>query len=397
MGGASLCSPIVGSGKAVGVPIEIEDSSGNPVTDLSGYTFELTDGVDTQDVTALISTPQNSQLVKGQDLTAYPVTLGAWGGAFSAYSTSSSSSGPTLDFSNPGYYFLDCTPDPASPKSTFGANVTLVLKSAGTTVATVSLDGRSATPIDEFSRIEANLPVVPAIAPSGASNTDFEALYRDYLALVGVPFRPAFAAFAIMELGNSSTGDSLTTVHCYDDLVTSSGGSWTWTAAGQAYIDELTASGASSWPILRARTTGAAGPSFGGTNPCNMALSDLEDDLFLNHLAAQLLLIDGPRGNVPASIYGSVSALQPAALLRLPVPPTTTTIPATTTTSPSSPTTTVPVSGEGSTTVARAADDEGPKLPSAGADNMNPLLAGFSLVWLGGNLLFVSRRRLTTL
>ena len=310
-----ICTPIFGTGKSVGVPITVEDADGNKITNLSGYTFELTNGTDTQDVTSLIQTAEQQPLLVGQTLPAYGnYQINPWGGSFREFGTRVSATGPSLDFSNSGYFFLGCTPDGNSTSVKFSAGTTLNLKSSGSIVASVALTGRSASQLSEYGLNSQTLTT--AITPGGASNIDFQGLYADYLNYVEVRFRQSFAAYAVMELSNSYAGGG-TTVYCYDDLVSASGGSWTWTTAGQNFLNELTSAGSNSWPILASRTTGASGPLLGVSNPCDLSTSTYEDDFFLNALAAQLVLIDGPRGNVPTAIRANVDAFQPASVLRL--------------------------------------------------------------------------------
>ena len=328
---SSFCTPIFGTGKSVGVPIRIEDHNGNAITNLGPYQFELTNGSTSQLVTSLISTAELQPLAVGQQITSFPsVFFPTWGKRYAAYGAGSVN-GPALDFTNPGYFFLGCTPDGTNANVKFGSNITLQMKLQGTVVASVSLSGRSPSFIDEDALAAA--PLTSAIKPTGSSHTDFAGLYGTMVSNTGVRFRPTFAATAIMEMSNNFTQS---TFYCWQDLVSTSGSTWNWTSNGQNFLNELTSPNASTWPILDARTKGTAGPVHPTTsvNPCNMSGSTVEDDFFVNHFVAQLLLFDGPRGNISPSARGSIDAFLPASVLTLAAPATTTTttVAATTTT-----------------------------------------------------------------
>lgn len=351
-GGTSLCTPIFGTGKSTGVPITVQDGNGATVSDISTYTFELSDGTNTQDVTSLIKTPAQEQLVVGQVVVApYGNSwIGKWGQTFHNYGQGISKTGPTLDYSNPGYFFLDCTPDATSSSVKFPAGTTLRMKSGGTVVTSVSIAGRAAAYHAEFARTTDPLQVLAAaVRPAGSTNADLAGMYGSFISTVGVRLREAFAATAVMEVSRHAGNGNF----CYDDLVTVSGSNWSWNAAGRAYLDELISPANSSWPVFSGRTTGTSGPVYAPFKPCDVSggMFTTEADYFINALTAQLLLIDGPLGNIPASVKGSIDAFAPASILRLPsvatttVPPSTTTVASTTTVpTTTAPTTTMPSS-----------------------------------------------------
>lgn len=324
-GASSFCTPIFGTGKSVGIPITVEDVDGSTISDISAYTFEVTDGTDSQDVTTLIATAQEQPLIVGQSLTNYGgYTLAPWGGAYHAYGTEVSATGPALDFSNPGYYFLDCTPNGNDASVKFASGITLNMMSGDAVVASVSLEGRAASFLGEFDYATTpNNPLAAAVKPAAHDNTDFENMYKDFIDAIGVRFRTAFATTAIMEMSNSTANST----RCWSDLVTASGSTWTWTTDGQSFLDELTSPTATSWPILAARTKGLAGPVDTGLYPCDMTLATFEDDLFIDALTAQLILIDGPRGNLPSALSSAYDAFAPASVLRLSETSTTSTVP----------------------------------------------------------------------
>lgn len=371
----TICSPIVGAGKAVGVPIRVKDADGQVLNDVSGLTFVLDDGTNTQDVTAQVTTTEQQPLITSDTYVPkinnnYANLNATFGGA-----------GPAFSVSNPGYFFLNCTPDPADSTRTFGAGVVLKALSGGTVISSAPVEGRSATKHMLYGYANENAASV-AITPAGTDlHKDFPGMYAGVIQKAQLRFRTFFAEAAVIEMGNATVDDT----PCYNDLVQASGSTWGWTTSGLSFISELTASGATSWPILAARTTGTAGPVVSGIPACDMTNSTFEDDLFLNMLAAQALLFEGPMGLVPTAISDAAPALKPAVLLEPVVPPTTTTI-ATSTTTPDT-TTTIVDSEELGTTQ----DDE--PLPGSGSNSRGDALLATSMALAGALLVAQSRRR----
>ena len=339
-----LCTPLFGTGKSVGVPITAKNADGTLITDISSYTFELSDGSQTQDVTAQVKRPEQSQLVTGHSSVA---PAPAWTfqpvqNNYNLYSQNDSATGPALSFTNPGHYFLDCTPDATSSTVKFGPNIVLRMKSGGVVVADVTLTGRGAVyhAIEDSGFLQGNT-VTTIIKPAGSGNGDMDIMYSSYLSTVGIPFRRTFAIEAMLELTNLFTIPGDNSTYCWSDLAVTTGATWSLTQAGEDFVNELmNATSSSTNPILFYRTRGV--PS-----TCLLTNSFSADEFFMNILAAQLLLIDGPLGNVPESVSNLNDALRPASVLQLAAHITTTTVVAdTTTTTPlvsSTPTTVSPM------------------------------------------------------
>ena len=353
-----LCTPIFGTGKAVGIPIVAKDAGGTLMTDISTYTFELSDGAQTQDVTAQMKRPEQSQLVTGHSSVApAPVqTFKPIQNNYNLYSQNDSATGPALSFTNPGHYFLDCTPDASSTAVKFGPNIVLRMKSGGTVVAEVSLAGRGAVyhDLEDAGQFGGNT-VTTVIKPAGSGNGDMVDMYNRYLTTVGIPFRRTFAIEAILEMSNIATNAGTNSTYCWSDLAVTTGGSWSLTQLGEDFVSELTnASPSSTKQLLYDRTRGVS-----GAFTCLLSNYFNEDERIMNILAAQLLLIDGPLGNVPQSVSSLNDALRPASVLQLAASATTTTVAAN---APSTTTTvTVPNTAVPTTTLSRVKS-----LPSTG-------------------------------
>lgn len=371
---SNLCTPIFGSGKSAGVPIVVQDANGNPLTDVTGLTFELTDGTNTQDVTSLIKRPEEQLLITGQALAAPYLgnSIGPITGTYDSIGNAlGTTTAPTLDFSNPGHFFLDCTPDVANASTKFAAGMTLRTKSGGTIISSGSVAGRSASYMSLDGYVSTSTPISYAITPSDASNLDFQKLYQDVIALTGLRLRAPYAALVIAQASNGIANST----YCWSDLVTKSGSAWTWSAQGQSFLSELTSTSGTSFPILDSRAKGTAGPTDTGLSACSQDLAPLEDDLFMHIMAAQLLLFDGPRGNVPTSISNTVDALRAAVVLRPVVAPTTTSVP------------NQPVTDD-------ADVSEVKDLPSTGSRGFDTMAGAVATLSLGGVLVLASRRRL---
>lgn len=303
----SLCSPIVGTGKSTGVPIAVENASGQLRTDVSGLTFELDNGAGTtQDVTEYITTAAEQPLVTGQapngaPVQAYPHVEHL----FSEIPGASPATDVIRNYSNPGYYFLACTPDATRTSVKFPAGTVLKAIRNGVVVASGSVEGRSAAALDLGD--DNNSAPSSTIRPGAGDHETIETVYEEYLKLVPVHFNQTFAQLAILQLSN----DLDNSVYCYEDLIIKST-TWNWTPRGLEFIAELTNTSftaSAQWPMLVNRTNAISNDLYSDPavrDACdNLNLNDLEDDRFVNYLAAQLLLIDAPAGRVPAGISGA--------------------------------------------------------------------------------------------
>jgi hypothetical protein len=379
-----LCTPLFGTGKSVGVPIVAKDAGGSLITDISSYTFELSDGSQTQDVTAQIKRPEQSQLVTGHSSVApaSPNTFAPLQNNYNLYSQNDSATGPALSFTNPGYYFLDCTPDATSSTAKFGPNIVLRMKSGGVVVADVSLTGRGAVyhAIEDYGQFGGNT-ITTVAKPAGSSNGAMDVMYRDYLGTIGIPFRRTFAIEAMLEMSNSFNVAGDNSTYCWADLAVTAGATWSLTQLGEDFVNELTnATSSSTNQMLYDRTRGVSGAS-----TCLLTNSSSEDELFMNILAAQLLLIDGPLGNVPQSVSSLNDALRPASVLQLAAPVTTTTVAASTTT-----TTPVPAP---STTAPSQTETPMTALPATGRSSGKGIALAL-LMLTSGIAVVTTRRRL---
>jgi LPXTG-motif cell wall-anchored protein len=388
----SLCQPITGSGKSAGVPIAIEDSNGQLLTDVSGLTFELrNDSGVVHDVTQFVTTPVQQPIVEGAVANQY----GGWvepglDDLFTQVSLPASEIQSSLNtgLSNPGYFFLNCTPDKLTTSTKFPEGTTLNAIRNGTVVASGSVAERSASYLPLGGSNSSNPS--SSIRPATGDTDSMAILYEEYLKLVPVRFRLLFAEIAILQLSNSTYGNQNGTWRCWDDLFTFDGTTWSWTPVGQDFIDELTSESASQWPILRDRTQGIGVTDPNIATACDIGLSTLEDDLFINYLAAQLLLIDGPAGRVPSAISGDNSQnngidtfLRPAVRLVAVTNPDSSNsrsevLPSATTTT--------------TTTAVSPTKQNRTQLPSTGLDPQSNYWFGLAIATLGGALVVLRRR-----
>lgn len=370
-GTATFCSPIFGTGKSVGVPVVLEDAAGEPVTDLDGYTFRLTDGTDTQDVTDLMLTPEEQPLAAGDsDPNA--------SASFQAPALYTSPGGdPTgnasFAFTDPGHYFLACTPDTENSTVVFPEGMLLQAVRDGAVIAEASVADRSAHGMADqggCSILGLTCPNLPErVRPSGTFvNDNIDELYLALLDTYGIPLNRDFAQLALLSLSNAGDGQSPATT-CWDDLLTVSGSTWSWTTDGTALVDELTGATAatSSFPLLDDLTHGV-GVSAGLEDLCDLADDYVdagqpyfEADQFLAIYTAQLLLIDGPAGRVTLPVQVR-SGMTPAAYSI-------------------------------DTVLAPAVRLAPEQLPDTGADSLAPLLAGLAALAGGAAILALPRRR----
>lgn len=394
-----LCTPLFGTGKAVGVPIAVKDAGGTLITDISSYTFELSDGSQTQDVTAQIKRPEQSQLVTGQSISVRNHVIPPFQNEYNLYSQNASAIGPPLAFTNPGFYFLDCTPDASSSTVKFGPNLTLRMKSAGAVVANVSLTGRGAvyhatndTPPPQTIYNPSGNTITAVIKPIGSFNGDMNSMYSSYLSTVGIPFRRTFAIEAMMQMSNTYGNASDNSTYCWADLAQTTGSTWSLTQAGEDFVSELTDGLPSATRQLFFDRTRGNGPFL-----CNLANDFSADEFFMNALAAQLLLIDGPLGNVPQSVSSQNDALRPASVLQLAAQVTTTTVESTTTTTSPVPSTTVSptiassTTGS-STTVSPTSVSPRKALPVTGRSSVSEIATAL-LTLIAGTAIIAARRR----
>lgn len=437
---STLCVPILGTGKAVGIPIQVKGEDGVVLNDLSGLTFLIVDGTSTQDVTELIQTPAQQPLWSPASqpdgwLKPYfrssidvPRTIDI----FSVNRLGAATSSP-LVLENPGYFFLSCSPDTFGATgptfAPFDSGVELKVFDGSTLVSKASVAGRGAINFGLLVDVSGN-PLLDSIMPSDASDADFGGAYRAYLNTVGIALRHAFAEAFVAHISMDRVYGELS---CADDLVTVSGDSsptWSWTPLGNSFISELVtpASGDSStaFPIMTGRTLGTGslmGPVGIDVNNGNavVPICQIPDNPYLDvqylfsYLTAQLLLIDGPRGNVPTSISDVSPAFRAATVLEPVVLPTPVTVAPTTTTSPVStttlvtqqttsanttPTTTTPAAAttaSPSTTVVKPVTAvsavKAAEIPATGSELRN--LLGFAVFVSGAGMLIVvtSRRR----
>lgn len=357
----TLCEPITGTGKSAGVPIAVEDSNGQLITDITGITFELDNGSGTtHDVTQHITTPAEQPIVRGAVANQFGGITEP--GLDDLIIQTSMPSGQVQSLiasalSNPGYFFLGCTPDGTNASVKFASGMTLKAIRNGTVIAAGSVAGRSASYLGLVSNNTTNPS--QAIRPATGDHTSMDTLYQKYLEVVPVHFKSLFAHNAILQLSNATYGSGGSIWRCWDDLYVLNGSTWEWTATGTSYFNELTSTGAVSWPILGSRTKGQGVSDPNIAVACNISAGVIEDDVFINYLAAQLLLIDAPAGRVPDSVSGASTTpqsgandtfLRPAVLLVATNPAantntTSTTVAVTTTTVSPRTTSTLPATG----------------------------------------------------
>lgn len=374
-GTATFCSPIFGTGKNVGVPITLEYSDGGTITDISGYTFQLTDGTDTQDVTEYITSPAQQPLAAGDpgEILYGPIDSLAWMAPSLYRAPADQPTGnASFAFTNPGYFFLACTPDTTTPTEVFSEGMKLQALRNGKVAAEGSVIDRSATYLG-YNDAGISERLRPSDTPF--TNDNIDELYKALLDTYGIPFNRDFAQLAVLQLSNA-TNDG---VRCWVDLLSEVDSQWSWGVKGTSFINELTGGTATttSFPLLDDRTHGVGTES----QACNIAsepgqepgsTSTQEAEFFLDVYAAQLLLIDGPAGRVtlPAQVqdlvapaaYSLDNVYAPAVRLVTDEPRPTT------------------------TTTAR-------ELPDTGSDTTGTLLPGLAALAGGAALVVVARRR----
>lgn len=353
----TLCEPILGTGKSVGIPIQVENEFGEALTDLAGISFELDNGSLTQDVTSLVTAPNDQLLVRSRGGSGNPNPLVQ--GVYEQPLQIGESPLVPLVIDNPGYFFLECTPDSANAQVMFPTGSILKAYRGNTLVSQASVAGRAATRATwdiSFNRGDSG-GITREITTLENEDPVLVNHYVDSLQQVGVPFRDVFAQLALIATlrGGASCADPLTYdadngtyadyfLPIYWLVSVDNNNQWSWNSAGQRWIDELTgatsSSDTSSLPLMSRSSVEVAGGSTTVITADDFCAIMASDEL-LNVLAAQLLLIDGPMGNVPLSISDNVQSLRAAVLLE-PLVQQVRPSPATTTTSTTTTTATVP-------------------------------------------------------
>jgi LPXTG-motif cell wall-anchored protein len=421
-GVGALCQPVVGSGKAVGVPIVIQEVSGVNLTDKTGLTFELDDGVGTtQDVTSMILAPEEQPLVAGDSL---PNLAIAWRPGMTRMYNNESPLWPTsgedknLDFTHPGYYFLDCVPDAGDASIVFAPGMTLKAKRAGAVVASGVVAGRGTVKFfsaDPFAPVTPDLAAAGLIFPNPSEDITLADRYLKVIDTTGIRFLPSFAAMAMMGIEAQRAAEG--TDSCWLDLLEPLEDSlpdplWQWSQSGLDYIAELSNADATSWSILGSRTsvfTSVTTTSVSG-NQDECLVSEEENANMMNvmvaYLFGQMLLIDGPAGRIPTVISDQQPLLKPAVVLASTAMVTTTSAPSTTVAVAS--TTVAPITVTSTTTaflptttlvantpVAKVDVASSGTLPSTGGSDSSQYSLWALGLLIGGSLLAGIRRRMS--
>ncbi len=355
-GVGTLCQPVVGSGKAVGVPIVIQEVSGVNLTDKTGLTFELDDGAGTtQDVTSMILAPEEQPLAVGDSMVEYS---NSWRPGITRTDnyTSPLWPGPDekkyLDFTHPGYYFLDCVPNARDASIVFAPGMTLKAKRGSVVVASGIVEGRGTVKFfssDLATDIFGDIIAAQVVFPNPSGDLTLADRYLKVIETTGIRFRPSFAAVAMMGIESQRMPEWAGS--CWLDLLEPleaplPNPAWQWSQSGLDYIAELSNANATSWSILGSRTsvfTSVTTTSVSGSQD-DCLVSEEENANMMNvivaYLFGQMLLIDGPAGRIPTAISNLQPLLKPAVVLASTAIASTTT----TTTTTVAPTTTTTVS-----------------------------------------------------
>lgn len=316
----NLCAPNFGSGKFVGVPIVVEDGHGGLVTDITGLTFELSNGTDTQDVTAAIGTNATQPIVVGDPTGApsYPSITARYGfgpatGSDQTISLINSATPPTLAWAHPGYFFLGCTPNPGDPTVTFPAGTELIALRNGLPVAHGSVTGRSA--VGFFTLGSTIRDALKPTTPLAVS--DLPQVYKDLVAKNGIWFGSAVAQLVMSVVSQNYDSTNVPNKYCFNQgLITVNSGAWTWSTQGSAWLTELTSHTETAYSTYYARTNGTVDAT------CT-AVSSAQIDYLLDAYGLQMLLFDGPEGKAPSAAVASAHWLGAAQrLVPYNLPPT---------------------------------------------------------------------------
>lgn len=309
-GAATLCQPIFGSGKIAGVPIVVEKWDGSLLTNKTGLTFELRNGSDYQDVTSLIKTVEEQPFVAGDPLFGYSYPIIEWlnygprTGRVSGFLNLSeivNADGPTLDWSNPGYWFLDCTPDSGDATKSFPAGTELVALRDGVAIARGFVEGRAAA---------GEAAIFDATKPASYSPAALVQLYKDLVARTGVRLREPFLSLALTGLsGQPGAGPAI----CAQGLATVADGKWTWNAVALAWKAELTSTTETTYAVFNNRVTNG-----GTTNDplCDVTAIEEYARRLIAVFVGQSVLVDGPRGRLNSDLVTAAPWLAPAVRLK---------------------------------------------------------------------------------
>ncbi len=349
--GSDICYPIVGTGKMSGVPIVVEDNNGELLSDISDLTFELRDGTgDTQDVTALIGTAAEQPVVADRYIQAGSDNLPSAMSWHADISDNTGGDGPSLSFLNVGHFFLMCTADPNDPAVKFGDDVTLHALRDGVEVASGTPAGRSAphfrysywwTDTFHSPTLWPLMGVTSITDPQGQSDATAAEFAQTLYEVSGIRFDGEFALLALLWTQVQSMDGNNSSMCRYSFVNFAS--PWSLNTAGSAIRDALmTGTNLATQAAYLRENHPAVG--------CNDNLQLIPQNM-VHTFAAQLLLIDGPAGRVPAAITDASDFYLPSVRL-------------------------VP-------------ED----LPETGADTLAPLFAGLAAMLGGAAVLALPRRR----